>query len=137
MFERLNEDVWDDEYTVKSLKEFLNSSYIDDDFPVRLGISEWNFSKSCNFYARQITSFGKPFVCLESMEINNDYNEIYDKWFDKKIENNKLKKENKELQKENEQLYELIDFVNTLIVFKSSESCQMEWEKRLKELKSE
>ena len=95
---RLNEDEWDDEYTVKSLKEFLNSPYIDDDFPVRLGISEWNFSKSCNFYARQITSFGKPFVCLESMEINNDYNEIYDKWIDKKIENNKLKKENKELK---------------------------------------
>lgn len=39
------------------------------------------------------------------------------------------------LYDENEQLYELIDFVNTLIAFKTSESCQKEWEKRLKELK--
>ena len=39
-----------------------------------------------------------------------------------------------QLEKENEQLYELIDFANTLIVFKTSESCQKEWEKRLKEL---
>lgn len=44
-------------------------------------------------------------------------------------------KETEELKKENEQLYELIDFANTLFVFKSSESCQAEWEKRLKELK--
>ena len=109
MFERLNEDEWDDEYTVKSLKEFLNSSYIDDDFPVRLGISEWNFSKSCNFYARQLTSFGKPFVCLESMEINNDYNEIYDKWVDKKIENNKLKKENEQLKRQVDDLDGLLN----------------------------
>lgn len=39
--------------------------------------------------------------------------------------------------KENEQLYELIDFANTLIAFKTSESCQAEWAKRLKELKGE
>lgn len=36
---------------------------------------------------------------------------------------------------ENEQLYELIGFANTLIAFKTSESCQKEWEKKLKELK--
>lgn len=39
------------------------------------------------------------------------------------------------LENENEQLYELINFANTLIAFKTSESCQKEWEKRLKELK--
>lgn len=39
-----------------------------------------------------------------------------------------------ELAKENEQLYELIDFANTLFAFKTSESCQKEWEERLKEL---
>ena len=39
-----------------------------------------------------------------------------------------------ELEKENKQLYELIDFANTLIAFKTSESCQKEWKKRLKEL---
>ena len=38
---------------------------------------------------------------------------------------------------ENEQLYELIDFANTLIAFKTSESCQKEWAKRLKGLKGE
>lgn len=43
--------------------------------------------------------------------------------------------ENKDYRKENEQLYELINFANTLIAFKTSESCQKEWEKRLKELK--
>ena len=42
-----------------------------------------------------------------------------------------------ELLEENEKLYELICFANTLFVFKTSESCQMEWEKRLNELKSE
>ena len=61
----------------------------------------------------------------------------------------KLKRENKKLnalcveygfemgrlKDENEQLYELIDFVNTLIAFKTSESCQKEWEKRLEELR--
>lgn len=44
-------------------------------------------------------------------------------------------RELRRLQKENEQLYELIDFANTLIAFKSSESCQTEWEKRLNELR--
>ena len=39
-----------------------------------------------------------------------------------------------ELNDENEQLYELVNFANTLIAFKTSESCQKEWEKRLKEL---
>lgn len=39
-----------------------------------------------------------------------------------------------ELSEENEQLYELIDFANTLIAFKTSEFCQNEWEKRLKEV---
>ena len=38
------------------------------------------------------------------------------------------------LAEENEQLYDLIDFANTLIAFKTSESCQKEWKKRLKEL---
>jgi len=38
------------------------------------------------------------------------------------------------LEKENEQLYELIDSANTLIAFKTPESCQKKWEKRLKEL---
>lgn len=41
----------------------------------------------------------------------------------------------KDLEKENEQLYELINFANTLIAFKTSESCQKEWEKKLKEYK--
>lgn len=47
---------------------------------------------------------------------------------------NQLNDENKQLKKENEQLYELIDSANTLIAFKTSESCQKEWEKKLKEL---
>ena len=42
-----------------------------------------------------------------------------------------------DLNDENEQLYELIDFANTLIAFKTSESCQKEWAKRLKGLKGE
>lgn len=49
--------------------------------------------------------------------------------------NNNLLLDNLKLEKENEQLYELIDFANTLIVFKTPESCQKEWKKRLKELK--
>lgn len=39
------------------------------------------------------------------------------------------------LWEENKQLYELINFANTLIALKTSESCQKEWEKKLKELK--
>ena len=68
-----------------------------------------------------------------------------------KLENEKLKKdcsnliddnteyvaEINQMHKENEQLYELIDFANTLIAFKTSESCQKEWKKKLKELEND
>lgn len=73
--------------------------------------------------------------CNAIIESNNEIDKL-------KRENNILKASNGEyedalarLEEENEQLYELIDFANTLIAFKSSESCQKEWEKRLKELR--
>lgn len=79
--------------------------------------------------------------------IEKEFYEVYSEIRQLKIENRELKeqlktkyivnKQYEELQRlkeENEQLYELINFANTLIAFKSSESCQMEWEKRLKEL---
>lgn len=47
---------------------------------------------------------------------------------------NDLDYEKYNLKKENEQLYELLDFANTLFAFKTSESCQKEWEKKLNEL---
>ena len=85
-----------------------------------------------------------------SIDFCNTYSktngELLDK-IDKLEEKNKqLKKENEWLKsihfandvlKENEQLYELIDFANTLFAFKTSESCQKEWEKRLKELEND
>lgn len=73
--------------------------------------------------------------CNAIIEANNEIDKL-------KRENKKLNElcveygfEMGRLKDENEQLYELIDFVNTLIAFKTSESCQKEWEKRLEELR--
>lgn len=73
--------------------------------------------------------------CNAIIEANNEIDRL-------KIDNKKLNAlcveygfEMGRLEEENRQLYELIDFANTLIAFKTSESCQNEWKKRLEELR--
>ena len=96
----MNENIIGDrEYTVGSLKEFLNSSWIDDDMPVKLNMNQWNFIKLYpKFSVKQLTSCGEPYINLGCREMDEDYNMIWEKWRDRGIENNKLRKENRQLK---------------------------------------
>lgn len=76
----------------------------------------------------------QQFVAQLVVFLNDQNQAIVDLYDGSKYWSDKATEKIKELEKENEQLYELINFANTLIAFKSPESCQREWEKRLKEL---